>query len=163
MSKKINVVLGAYAHLPSGADEAEFELLYKKEICPLVQALRNFPRINMVFYYSGVILNWIERRHQEFLMLLDDVVANKQIEFLGGGFYNPMFPFITGNDKSGQIEMFNTYLRKQFGKRLPQGCWVPEMAWDQSLVLSLNSSRMHYTFLSERYFTAAGAKPNEAG
>ena len=163
MSKKINVVLGAYAHLPSGADEAEFELLYKKEICPLVQALRNFPRINMVFYYSGVILNWIERRHQEFLMLLDDVVANKQIEFLGGGFYNPMFPFITGNDKSGQIEMFNTYLRKQFGKRLPQGCWVPEMAWDQSLVLSLNSSRMHYTFLSERYFSAAGAEPNKAG
>ena len=162
MSKKVNLVLGSYAHLPSGASEAEFELLYRREICPLVQALRNFPKITMVFYYSGVILNWIERRHPELFMLIDDIRANKQVEFLGGGFFNPMFPFIAGKDTIGQIEMFNTYLGTHFGKR-PQGCWVSEMAWDQRLILPLNSSKMHYTFLSERYFTAAGAKPNEAG
>jgi len=163
MSKKVNVVLGAYAHLPSGALEAEFELLYRREICPLIQALIKFPKITMAFYYSGVILNWIERRHPELFMLIDDILANKQIEFLGGGFFNPMFPFIAGNDKIGQIEMFNTYLRKQFGKRPPQGCWVSEMAWDQSLILQLNSAGMRYTFLTERYFSAAGAQSNEAG
>ena len=162
MSKKLSLILGACGHLPSGAGEAEFEALYEREIKPLVQALNKFPRIHIVFHYSGVILYWIERRHPELFMLLEDLLSRKQAEFIGGGFYNPMLPLLPQADKIGQIEMLTTYLRKHFGKR-PQGCWFPALAWEQNLVGPLSSCGMNYTFLEDRQFSGAGAKPNEAG
>ncbi|MCL2231460.1 MAG: DUF1926 domain-containing protein [Treponema sp.] len=162
MSKSLSLILGASGHLPSGAGEAEFEALYDKEIKPLVQALNKFPAINMVFHYSGVILYWIERRHPELFMLLEDLLSRKQAEFIGGGFYNPMLPLLPQADKIGQIEMLTTYLRKHFGKR-PQGCWFPPLAWEQNLVGPLSSCGMNYTFLEDRQFSGAGAEPNEAG
>ena len=160
--RKLSLILGAYGHLPSGAEEAEFEALYEREIKPLVQALNNFPRINAVFHYSGVILYWIERRHPEVFMLLEDLLSRKQAEFLGGGFYNPMLPLLPQADKIGQIEMLTTYLRRHFGKK-PQGCWFQASAWEQSMVGALNSCGMNYAFLEDRQFSAAGIKTNEAG
>ncbi|MCL2602801.1 MAG: DUF1925 domain-containing protein, partial [Treponema sp.] len=162
MSKKLNVILGAYGHLPSGAGEADFEALYEGEIKPLSQALNKFPVINVVFHYSGVVLNWIERRHPEFFMLVEDLLSRKQAEFLGGGFYNPVMPLLVHSDKVGQIEMLTTYLRKHF-KRRPRGCWFPQAVWDQSIVGALNSSEMHYALLDDQQFAAAGAQPNAAG
>lgn len=162
MSGKLNFMLGASGHLPSGAGEAEFEKLYNEKIKPLVQALDKFPRINMVFYYSGVVLYWIERHHPELFMLLEDLLSRKQAEFLGGGFYDPVLPLLPPADKIGQIEMLTTYLRKHFGKR-PQGCWLPAMAWEQHLVGALTSSGMNYTFLEDAHFAGAGVKPREGG
>jgi len=162
MSKKLNLILSVTGHLPSGTGESEFEVLYNKEIKPLVTALDKFPRLNVVFHYSGVILYWIERRHPEFFMLLEDLLSRKQAEFLGGGFYNPMLPLLPMADKIGQIEMLTTYLRKHFGKR-PQGCWLPAMAWEQNMVGPLNSCGMSYTFLEDLQFSGAGVQPAEGG
>ena len=162
MDYKLNIILCASGHLPTGTSDAEFEAFYNAEIKPLISALDKYPRINMVFHYSGVVLNWIERQHPEFFMLLEDLLSRKQAEFLGGGFYEPAFCLLPLADKIGQIEMLTTYLRKHFGKR-PQGCWLPAMAWEQNLVGPLNSCGMNYTFLEENQFSSAGAKPNAAG
>ena len=162
MDKKINLILCAHGHLPSGTAEADFEAFYNNEIKPLVSALDKHPRMNMTFHYSGVILYWIERRHPELFMLLEDLLSRKQAEFLGGGFYNPILPVLPMTDKLGQIEMLTTYLRKHFGKK-PQGCWLPAMAWEQNLVGPLTSCGMSYTFLEDMQFSAAGIKPGEAG
>jgi hypothetical protein len=151
MSFKLHIVLGVHGHLPNGSSEAEFEALYDTEIKPLVSTLYNFPRVNMVFHYSGVLLYWIERRHPELFMILEELLSRKQIELLGGGFYEPTMPLLSLADKIGQIEMLTTYLRKQFGKR-PQGCWIPRGAWEQNLVGPLNTCGMSYTFLEDRYF-----------
>ena len=162
MDKKINLILCAQAHLPSGTAEADFEAYYNNEIKPLVSALDKYPRMNMTFHYSGVILYWIERRHPELFMLFEDLLSRKQAEFLGGGFYNPILPILPMSDKLGQIEMLTTYLRKHFGKK-PQGCWLPAMAWEQNLVGPLTSCGMSYTFLEDLQFSSAGVKPCEAG
>jgi hypothetical protein len=157
MNNKISFILGVSSHLPSGSGEDEFEALYDREIKPLVSTLYKFPRISMVFHYSGVLLHWIERRHPELFMLLGDLLSRKQAELLGGGFYEPMMPLLPLPDKIGQIEMLTTYLRKQIGKR-PQGCWVPAPAWEQNLVSPLNTCGMGYTFLDDLQFAGAGAK-----
>ena len=162
MGTKLNVILCATSHLPSGISEAKFETLYKREIKPLISALDKFPKINVVFHYSGVILHWIERRHPELFMLLEDLINRKQAELLGGGFYNPIFPLLPLPDKIGQIEMLTTYLRKHFGKR-PQGCWLPALAWEQNLVGPLNSCGMNYTFLEDEQFFKSGFKAGDGG
>jgi hypothetical protein len=90
-------------------------------------------------------------------MLLEDLLSRKQVELLGGGFYEPMMPLLPLPDKIGQIEMLTTYLRKQFGKR-PQGCWIPAPAWEQNMVSPLSTCGMGYTFLDSLWFAGAGAK-----
>ncbi|MCL2044383.1 MAG: DUF1926 domain-containing protein [Treponema sp.] len=161
---KLSLILISHAHVPYGAETGEFEKMYTNLVVPFVSGLYRYPRIQAVIHYSGVLLHWIERSHPELFMLLEDMVARKQIEMLGGGFYEPMLPIIPQQDKIGQIELMTTYLRKQFGKR-PQGCWIPEYAWEQSLVSPLAACGMGYTFLSERQFALAGGitSANPAG
>jgi hypothetical protein len=88
-------------------------------------------------------------------MLIEDLVSRKQVEILGGGFYEPMMPLIPLQDKIGQVELLTTYLRKQFGKR-PLGCWLPALAWEQNMVSFLSTCGMGYTFLDEEQFKLAG-------
>ena len=153
---KINLILGSHAHVPYGADAAEFERVYADQLRPFITGLYRYPRIQAVFHYSGVLLNWVERTHHELFMLIEDMVSRRQVEMLGGGFYEPILPIIPPQDKIGQIELLTTYIRRQFGRR-PQGCWVPEYAWEQGLASSLASCGMGFTFLSDWQLSLADA------
>lgn len=153
--QKCHCIIGTYNHIPEGAEESSFEETY--QICwrPFLSALYRFPDISAVLHYSGTALAWLEARHPEFLMLLEEMAARKQIELLGGGFFAPLLPLVPGPDRLGQIELLTTWIRKAFGRR-PRGCWVQEYAWEASLASSLQTSGFEYTFLSERQFREAG-------
>jgi hypothetical protein len=153
--EKLSVFVGTTNHVPYGSEDAEFEMVYRNRLKPFIVALNNFPKIKAALHYSGVLLHWIEKAHPEFFMLVGDLISRRQVELLGGGFYEPMFPLIPPQDRIGQIEMLTTYIRKQFGKR-PLGCWLPAAAWDQSLVGALTASGLGYTFLREQQFLQAG-------
>jgi hypothetical protein len=152
---KITLVLGSHAHVPYGSETSEFEKVYTGLVRPFISGLCKHPQIQAALHYSGVLLHWIERSHPEMVMSIEEMVSRKQVEMLGGGFYEPMLPIIPLQDKIGQIELLTTYLRKQFGKR-PQGCWIPAFAWEQGLVSPLAACGMGFTFLSERQFTLEG-------
>jgi hypothetical protein len=158
--KKLLLILGSHAHVPSGAGESEFEYVYEKTMRPFVSNLYRYSNIQAVLHYSGVLLYWVERTHPEFFMLIEDMVTRKQAEILGGGFYEPMLPLIPLQDRIGQIELMTTYLRKHFGKR-PLGCWIPHLAWEQHLAAALAASDMNYTFLSQGQFVQAGLSKEE--
>jgi hypothetical protein len=158
--KKLNLVLGSHAHVPSGSPESYFQSVYDNVMRPFVCNLYRYSNIQAVMHYSGVLLYWVERTHPEFFMLIEDMVARKQAEIIGGGFYEPMFPLIPLQDRIGQIELLTTYLRRHFGKR-PAGCWIPYGNWEQNLVSALAASDMNYTFLSQNQFEKAGLTGNE--
>jgi hypothetical protein len=153
--EKICLILGSHAHVPHGAPEHEFERICETVLKPFVLNLYKYPRIQATLHYSGVLLYWMERVHHELFMLIEDMVSRRQVEILGGGFYEPMLPLLSSQDKIGQIELLTTYLRRQFGRR-PQGCWIP--AWEQNLIGPLAACGMAYTFLDEEQFTSAGVK-----
>jgi alpha-amylase len=83
------------------------------------------------------------------------MVSRKQIELLGGGFYDPVLSLIPRPDRLGQIESLTTYLRKRFGRR-PRGTWITEHVWEPSLASTLKSSGMEYVFLDDYHFISAG-------
>ncbi|GHV75617.1 glycosyl hydrolase [Spirochaetia bacterium] len=155
MKHRLSIILGSHNHIPQGAGDDVGEHIYATRLKPLIQALLRYPKISGVLHYSGVLLNWLEAQHPELLMVLTNLISRKQVEILGGGFYEPMMPLIPQTDKIGQIEMLTAYIRKKFGKR-PQGCWIPEAAWEQQLVGVLHTCGMNYTFLEDRHFIAAG-------
>jgi hypothetical protein len=155
MNYQTEFIFGSHYHIPYGTRDDEFERIYRRKLKPFISTLYQYPHIPAVLHYSGVLLYWIERNHPEFFMLLSDLIARKQIELLGGGFYEPMMTLLPPADKIGQIEMLTTYIRKQFGKR-PQGCWLP--VWEQNMVSVLNTCGMAYTFLEDSYFSKAGIR-----
>jgi hypothetical protein len=155
MAGKLHIIVGSHFHVPYGAGEREFEKVYALRLRPFISSLFKFPKIQGTLHCSGTLLNWLERMYPGFLIFIEDLVSAKQLEILGGGFYEPLFSVIPQQDRIGQVELLTTYLRKRFGKK-PQGCWIPAMDWEQSLVASLASCGMAYTFLSESQFVLAG-------
>ena len=67
--RKIQVIIGSHAHVPSGSPESEFEFAYENKVLPFVSNLYRYSKIQAVLHYSGVLLYWIERNHPEFFFL----------------------------------------------------------------------------------------------
>lgn len=160
--QRSNVIIGAYNLVPEGTEEQAFEETYQVCWRPFLSVLYRFPDIAAVLHYSGTVLHWLEARHPEFLMLLEEMTLRKQIELLGGGFFSPLMPLVPGPDRLGQVELLTTFLRRSFGKR-PRGCWLPDYAWEPSLASSLQAYGFDYSFLPERQFCVAGVDVSDLG
>lgn len=155
---KSYLALGSHNHLPEGTPDSDFESIYQTCYRPFLSALNRFPELQVALFYSGSLLRRLEARHPEYLMLLEEMSARRQIELLGGGFYAPILPLIPGSDRVGQIELLTTWLRKRFGKR-PRGCWLHEYAWEPWMASTLQTCGMDYAFLGAPQFrNALGAK-----
>ncbi len=155
--KQIRLIFGTHNSLPISNDKKLLESVYQKAYKPFISVLNRFPHIPVVLHYSGYLLEWIERKHPEFIMLLTEMVKRKQVEFLTGGFYEPVLTLIPNTDRMGQIEQLTTFIRGHFGKR-PRGSWLTQKVWEPSLASILSTSGIEYTFLDESHFRHAGLK-----
>ncbi len=154
------LIIGSHNHVPISTNEESLEKRYACVFKPFISSLYRFPDIPMLLHYSGVLLNWFERKHPEFIMILSEMLGRKQIEILGGGFYEPIFPLIPLSDRIGQIELLTTFIRKNLGKR-PRGCWIPGFAWEQNMTSAFHTAGMDYVLLESDQFLAAGSLANE--
>ncbi len=157
--QKSFAIIGAYNSLAEGADPSLFEETYQVSWRPFLSTLYRFPDLCAALHYSGTVLAWLEAKHPEFLMLLEEMASRKQIELLGGGFFAPLIPLLPGQDRLGQIEMLTTYIRRGFGRR-PRGCWVQDYDWEPGLASALKTCGFDFTFLPESQFRLAGLEPS---
>ncbi len=157
---KTYLILGSHNHLSISAADRDFSYRYENLYKPLLKLLNEYEDIHSVIHHSGVVLEWIESNHPEYFILLKELVKRKQIEMLGGGFYEPVFSIIPNSDKLGQIEKLTTYIRAQFGRR-PRGAWIPEMVWEPNLAYTLRNSGMEYTILNDSQFLLSGLDKSE--
>lgn len=152
---KTAVIIGIYCHLPEGISDSELEDNYQSCYRPFLSTLNRFPEISAVLYFSGCILKKLEARHPEFFMLLEELIGKRQVELLGGAYYQPILPLIPNTDRLGQIESLTTYLRKSFGRR-SRGCWLTEYSWEPWLASTMQTCGLDYTFLLQDQFFKAG-------
>ena len=151
----MKVCFGTNCTLIPGHDSSEYEIQYQKFYKPLISSLYNMPDFLFTLSMSGTLIEWMERNHAEFFMILNEMVARKQIDILGGGYYSPFFPLIPPADRVGQIELLTTTLRKYFGKR-PRGAWITASAWEPSMIPSLNSCGIEYVLLDKIMIETSG-------
>jgi len=160
--QKSHVIIGAYNLMPEGIEDAALEEAYQFCWRPFLSVLYRFPAIASVLHFSGTVLRWLDAKHPEFIMLLEEMVLRKQIELLGGGYFSPLLPLIPVPDRLGQIELLTTHIRRSFAKR-PRGCWLAEYAWEPGLASTLQACGFDYTFLTERHFRVAGMAGADIG
>lgn len=130
-----------YHQALDGLFDSQYHEYYK-----LLQFLYAHPSCHLSISISGRHLDWFARNHREFLMVLSELLSRKQVEILGGAYYNPLLPTILPLDRVEQIEMYTTAVRRHTGKR-PRGMVVPNNAWDPSLVSSLRTCSMDFVMM----------------
>ncbi|HEV2351006.1 MAG TPA: alpha-amylase/4-alpha-glucanotransferase domain-containing protein [Terriglobia bacterium] len=152
---KVNFALVIHAHQPVGNFDHVIEEAYQKSYRPFADALLRHPTIRLCLHTSGILLEWLEAHHPEFFEILGRLAGRKQVEFVGGGYYEPILVSIPDADKIAQIEKLAGYLQKHFGAQ-PGGAWVAERVWEPSLARPLARAGAQYVILDDTHFLAAG-------
>ena len=156
----INLIFGTHNNQPVGNFDYIIENVYQRAYKPFLSIINNYPDFPVTLHYSGILLQWLEDHHPEFIMLLVELTKKKQVELLGGGFYEPVLSMIPNPDKIGQIENLTTFLRQRFGRR-PRGFWVTERVWEPSHAFTLSTSGMEYVFLDDIHIKSAGVEDSD--
>ena len=152
---EINFVFGVHNHQPVGNFEEVFEWAYQKAYAPFVEILKDYPKIAATFHFSGILLSWIDNNHPELIGMLKEMVQEKRVEVMTGGFYEPILPAIPDCDKLGQINKLTKYIKKLFGTT-PRGMWLAERVWEPMLVKPIVEAGVEYVVMDDSHFKNAG-------
>ncbi len=157
---RFRLVLLIHAHQPVGNFEHVFEQSYRCCYLPFLETLERHPRVRLALHFSGALLEWIERAHPEYFDRLRELCRKRQVEMLGGGFYEPILISIPPHDRLEQLKCLADYVEKHFGER-PRGAWLTERVWEPQLPSSLAAGGVEYTLVDDNHFLSAGFQPEQ--
>ncbi|GAI22753.1 unnamed protein product, partial [marine sediment metagenome] len=72
MKKVINFIFGVHNHQPVGNSPHIIEDSYQKAYLPFLEILYKHATIKFTIHNSGVLLEWIEKNHPEYISMLND-------------------------------------------------------------------------------------------
>jgi alpha-amylase len=153
--RPLELLLAIHNHQPDGNFGHVFEQAYEDCYGPLVDALGAAPHVRVALHHTGALFEWIERERPAYFDKLRALVQRKQVELLGGGFYEPMLAVLPERDAFGQIELMSQYLAERFGVR-PEGMWLAERVWEPALAKLIADAGMKFTLVDDGHFRAAG-------
>ena len=83
------------------------------------------------------------------------LVAEGQIEIVGGAFYEPVLAMLPARDRIGQIRLSTEWLERRFKTKVT-GMWVAERVWDPGMTRDIAAAGIEWTILDDSHFKAAG-------
>jgi len=157
---KVYFLFGIHNHQPVGNDPFVFNKVFEDCYHPFIEVLKRFPEIKCNVHFSGPLYDWILKNKPDYIKDLKKMSDRKQIEIVGGAYYEPILPVISDKDKFAQIRLMNGLIKKKFGKK-PSGMWLAERVWEPQLASVIHKSGLKYTFLDNVHFRAAGIQDEE--
>jgi len=158
----INFVFCIHNHQPVGNFDFVVEDAYQKAYWPFLRLLNEYPAIKMTIHNSGFLLEWIVKKHPEYIELMKEMVKRGQVEVMGGGFFEPILAVIPERDRIAQIKMMAHRIEELFGAR-PTGLWLAERVWEPTLPGTLNAAGVEYALVDDFHFIKAGLRPEALG
>jgi alpha-amylase len=123
--KPVRLIVALHHHQPVGNSVDVLEECHARTYQPLLEAIEQQPEMSFVLHYSGPLLDFFKRYHPDFLDRIHNLLDQKRVEMLSGGFYEPVLPDLLEADQLGQIRKMNHWLEQAFGIH-PKGCWLAE-------------------------------------
>jgi 4-alpha-glucanotransferase len=160
MPPRISLALTIHNHQPVGNFGWVVAEVYDRAYLPMLQALERHPAVRLSLHYSGPLLEWLRAERPEFITRLTALVANDQVEILGGGYYEPVLASLPERDRIGQLRRMGDELESLFGRR-PGGAWLAERVWEPDLPTSLVAGGYQWTILDDAHFRAAAIPEND--
>ncbi len=152
--KSVIFCFATHNHQPIGNFDNIIEEAYQRSYLPFFKMAEK-TSIRYATHFTGILLNWIEAHHPEHIVRLRRMVERGQLEFISGGFYEPILSVIPPEDQQSQIAMLSGKIRDLFGYD-PTGMWLAERVWEQPLASALNEAGMKYVLLDDTHFLYAG-------
>ncbi|HEC68823.1 MAG TPA: DUF1926 domain-containing protein [Candidatus Omnitrophica bacterium] len=153
---KLYLLFGVHNHQPVGNFDSVFLKACKECYLPFFEVLSEYPKVKCNIHISGVLWDWLfEKRQEELINLLRKLKEKGQIEFLSGGYYEPIFSIIPHRDRINQIKMMNDFLREEFSEE-PQGLWLAERVWEPNLPSVIREAGLDFTLVDDAHLKYAG-------
>lgn len=112
----MNVLIGAYSQIAHGVPVPVFERALTAVYKPLLTHLHHSQAV-LQLSLGIPVLEWLETNHPSILLLMADLARSGKLELLTGSYHQSILSLLSPKDRSNQIEMTTTYLRKRFGQR----------------------------------------------
>ncbi len=160
MAQKINFCFGVHNHQPIGNFQHIFQDAYQRCYWPFLKLLKEYPNFKISLHYSGILLEWLKNNHPETMDEIAQMVKNRQVEILTGGFYEPILPVIPDWDKKGQIQKLTQFIKGEF-KTTPLGMWLAERVWEPHLPKIISESGIKFVILDDTHFKYSGLSEKE--
>jgi len=157
---KVRFILGVHNHQPIGNFGFVFEKAYELSYLPFLEAMEKHPRIRWNLHATGILWEWLEQNHPDYVERVAAQVRSGQVEILTGGYYEPILPALPDVDKAGQIQKLTTYIQQRF-HTTPRGLWLAERVWEPSLAKVLKENGIEYTLLDDAHFFTTGLGPDD--
>lgn len=155
MAGTVRLILAFHNHQPVGNFDGVFEQSYQESYLPFLNVLNEYPDIPFALHTSGSLLDWIEHAHPEYIDRVRQLVAQNQIEIIGGAYYEPILANIPSRDRVGQIRLYTDHLESLF-RTTVRGMWMPERVWEQSFAGDVTAAGIRYTILDDHHFRSGG-------
>jgi hypothetical protein len=149
------LLFGIHCHQPvDNFDDAVHEAI-EMSYRPFFEAVKPFSSFCFSVHFSGWLLEKIEQSMPEFFALMQELAAEGRIEFLSGGYYEPVLASIPSRDRIDQIRKLNRFIETKFGQT-PRGVWLTERVWDDGIINDLRACHIEYTLVDDYHFIRAG-------
>ena len=160
MPGRISLALAIHNHQPVGNFGWVLAEVFEQAYLPMVEALERHPTVHLSLHYSGPLLEWLRAERPAFIERLIALVDRRQVEILGGGYFEPVLASLPERDRIGQLRRMGTELDGLFGRR-PSGAWLAERVWEPDLPTSLVAAGYDWTILDDAHFRAAAIREED--
>jgi alpha-amylase len=151
----IRFVFGLHLHQPVGNFDHVFEEHVRDVYRPILEHLSRQDFLPAVLHLSGPLLEWVEQHDTGYLDLLGRLVADRRIELLLAGFYEPVLACLPRADRVEQIQWMQEAVRRRFGVEA-RGLWLTERVWEPELAADLADAGVGYGLVDDRHFLVSG-------
>ena len=151
----IRFVFGLHLHQPVGNFDHVFADHVRDVYRPILEHLSARDFFPVVLHLSGPLLEWLEDHDTAYLDLLGRLVADRRIELLLAGFYEPVLASLPRADRVEQIQWMHEAIRQRFGVDA-RGLWLTERVWEPELAADLADAGVRYALVDDRHFLVSG-------
>ena len=160
MSRRIALALTLHNHQPVGNFGWVVEETHRRAYLPMIEALERHPGVRLALHYTGPLLEWLAAEHPDVIDRLRALVNGRQVEILGGGYFEPVLASLPERDRLSQLTRMADEVERLFGRR-PRVAWLAERVWEPDLPTSLVGAGYQSTIVDDAHFRAA-AIPEDA-
>lgn len=161
-SRSLVLALVVHSHQPVGNFDDVMARAFQQAYEPFVRCLARHPAIRITLHMTGHLLDWLCGHRPSFVEALRRLTRRGQIEWLGGGDYEPILTVIPATDGVQQIRRLRERVRRLFDVT-PRGAWLAERVWEPRLARTLAEAGVEYTVMDENHFTQAGLPHERLG
>ena len=151
----IRFAFGLHLHQPVGNFDYVFAQHVEDVYRPLLDALADREFLPVVLHLSGPLLEWLEQHEPAYLDRLGRLAADRRIELLLAGFYEPVLAVLPRPDRVEQIRWLHEAVQRRFGVDA-RGLWLTERVWEPELAADLADAGVRYALVDDRHFLVTG-------